>query len=328
MVEISLALATGFLLAISLAPLLPSNHWSVRVWEFPRVQIAVLTVCVLLACVFITSPLLKISLLLLNALVLLYQILWIFPYTRLYPVQVAQADKQHNKTSIKILTSNVLMPNRSVHKLIELVEAHKPDVIVTLETDSWWEEALQPIHKDYPFRVNQALDNLYGMHLYSKYQLEQTEVINLIEDDIPSIHCYLRIHENLRVKCHFLHPAPPSPTENETATPRDRELVKIARQVANSGEKEPIIVTGDLNDVAWSPTTRQFRRISKLKDPRIGRGAFNTFHAAYPFLRWPLDHIFHSEHFMLGSIQRLPSIDSDHFPLLSELVYAPPVQRK
>ena len=85
----------------------------------------------------------------------------------------------------------------------------------------------------------------------------------------------------------------------------------------------PAIVTGDLNDVAWSPTTRDFRKISGMSDPRRGRGFFNTFHADYPPLRWPLDHVFHSSHFELVHIKRMPSIGSDHFPLLTTLRLKP-----
>ncbi|MDU0352980.1 endonuclease/exonuclease/phosphatase family protein [Paraglaciecola aquimarina] len=211
------------------------------------------------------------------------------------------------------------MPNHSAEKLIRLIEEHQPDVVVTLESDIWWQQALEKIHSSYPYRVNRPLDNLYGMHLYSKYALEDVQLVDLVEEGVPSIHCYLLLQDKLKIKCHFLHPAPPSPTENKLATPRDRELLLIAKQV--QGRLGPTIVTGDLNDVAWSPTTRAFRQISGLQDPRIGRGMYNTFHAKYAFLRWPLDHIFHSEHFHLVQLQRLPSIDSDHFPLMSELAF-------
>ena len=99
------------------------------------------------------------------------------------------------------------------------------------------------------------------------------------------------------------------------------ELVMVARSVAETDQ--PVIVTGDLNDVAWSETTRLFRKISGLLDPRVGRGMFNTFHADYWCVRWPLDHLFHSGHFTLRRMRRLTSIGSDHFPILAELVYEP-----
>ncbi|HKK40547.1 MAG TPA: hypothetical protein VJ949_14095 [Cryomorphaceae bacterium] len=50
---------------------------------------------------------------------------------------------------------------------------------------------------------------------------------------------------------------------------------------------------------------------------------FNTFPVGYPLMRWPLDHLFHSHHFTLNSIKRLPSIGSDHFPLFASLSYTP-----
>jgi hypothetical protein len=50
---------------------------------------------------------------------------------------------------------------------------------------------------------------------------------------------------------------------------------------------------------------------------------FNTFHAGFPVIRWPLYHLFHSSHFLLSSIERMPPIGSDHFALLTELQYVP-----
>ena len=55
----------------------------------------------------------------------------------------------------------------------------------------------------------------------------------------------------------------------------------------------------------------------------IGRGFYNSYNAKNPLARFPLDHIFHSEHFKLIRLERLPAIGSDHFPIYAELLYAP-----
>lgn len=322
---LAIALATILFAALTLLPLWRHPHWLVRGLDFPRLQFTVAGALLLVAQIFL-MPMgaVKLAAMAVTVGCLAWLLWWLLPYTRLWPVEVEQAKESDADADrrISILTANVLQPNRQADALLDLVRAHRPDVLVTLETDAWWQDRLDSLQDEMPFTVKCPQDNLYGMHVYSSLPIAAHSVDFIVEADVPSIHAQIELPNGEPVRFHFLHPAPPSPTENPESAERDAELVVVARSVAE-GERVPTIVTGDLNDVAWSATTRLFRKISGLLDPRIGRGMFNTFHADYPLMRWPLDHLFHSDHFTLRSITRLPPIGSDHLPLLTRLTYAP-----
>jgi endonuclease/exonuclease/phosphatase (EEP) superfamily protein YafD len=301
----------------SLASLIRRDEWWVRVFDFPRIQILGLHS---LAAILLFASGVNLSLtdmILLASLIasFVYQFYNVFPYTMLSRKEVATYKGEANEQDISLIVSNVYTPNRQVEKLIRLVRKYNPDLLLTLESDGWWEKQLATLESDYPHTVKVPLDNLYGMHLYSKYELHEAKVLYLVEGDIPSIHAHLAMPSGKKIQIHCLHPEPPSPTESDTSTSRDAELLIVGKNAKD--ETLPVMVFGDLNDVAWSRTTRLFRKISGLLDPRIGRGSFNTFHANYRFLRWPLDHIFVSKHFKLRMLKVLPSIGSDHFPVFS-----------
>jgi len=320
---ITLFTSTVLTLLVTVLPLSKHPHWIIRAMDFPRLQIMVFASALLIGIVLFLDEKLPLTLVLISitALCLIWHLWWILPYSPLWPKEVKSSNENKLESRLSIITSNVLTPNRNAEALIKLVKKHQPDILVTLESDQWWQEQLKVLESEMPFTVKCPLDNLYGMHLYSKLPLHDQEISFLVEKDVPSIHVSVELRNGARVRAHFVHPAPPSPTENTESAERDAELIIVARSVDKS--KQPVIVTGDLNDVAWSSTTRLFRKISGLLDPRIGRGMFNTFHVKYPLLRWPLDHLFHSEHFTLHSVLRLPSIGSDHFPLLTSLSLTP-----
>ena len=302
---------------LSFWSLIPRDEWWIRGADFPRLQILVLGFIAFVLFLLVDHPWTAFNQLLFVGLIaaLAYQLKMVLPYTFVWKKQVKQVkqDQLDPDRQISLVVSNVLTTNTKYHLLIEQIQTHQPDLVLTLETDQAWQDALAVIEPDYPYRVPVPLDNLYGMHLYSKLVLSETEVKFILSDEIPSIHTKVMLRSGQPVQLYCLHPKPPSPTEAKDSTLRDAELLIVGDQIKDLDES--CIVMGDLNDVAWSRTTRLFQRISGLLDPRVGRRYVNTFHADYPLLRWSLDHVFHSTDFALVHMERLKHVGSDHFPV-------------
>lgn len=303
-------------------------HWLFRMWDFPRVQIA--TIATLAPAAYLrffyrrkTSEKVMLSL---TAAALLWQVFKIRPYTLLARRRVRRATaaeaEEGKSRRISLLISNVLMENDEHERVVEAVDRHRPDVVLAVEVDERWLQSLTPLLERYPHRLLHPQSNYYGMVLLSKLELIAPRVEFLIQDDVPSIHTAIRLRSGDVVDLHALHPRPPEPLRDQRSTPRDAELVVVGRQIRERSGR-PTIVAGDLNDVAWSETSELFLRLSGLLDPRMGRGMFNSYNANNPLFRFPLDHVFHSEHFKLVSLKRLDSVGSDHFPLLIDLLYDP-----
>ena len=307
----------------SIASITRFDYWWVRGFDFPRIQISILITLNIILGLFVypfdsTWQYVIIGVLFLS---LIYQVKMIYPYTLLAKKQVIDYEGGSDEDHISILVSNVLMNNTDYYKLIALTRKRDPDVLLTLESNKEWEDALSVIEDKFGHFVKIPLENLYGIHLYSKLPLENMSVKYLVVDDIPSIHGKFKLPNGKMASFHCLHPRPPSPTESKTSTNRDAELLLVGKEL--NKDDELVLVFGDLNDVAWSRTTKLFQKMSGLMDPRRGRGFFNTYNADYKLLRWPLDHVFHSDDFTLMEIAREVNIGSDHFPMYIKLNYNP-----
>jgi endonuclease/exonuclease/phosphatase (EEP) superfamily protein YafD len=316
-------LVAGTLLSFSKSP-----RWWVRMWDFPRLQIAVTAAAAgaAHAVYFHDGGIVERVILILTAATVLWQLRKIFPYTPIARNRVERSERvgprQAADCTFRLLISNVLMENTRHHLLLERVREMDPDVVLAVETDDAWARAMEPLSRDYPYVVRRPQGNWYGLVLFSRLELVDPRVDFLVQDDIPSVHTGVRLRGGDVIFLHGLHPRPPEPIRDQDSTPRDAELVIVGKAVGETPEK-PTVVAGDLNDVAWSPTSELFMRLSRLLDPRMGRGLYNSYNAKNPIFRYPLDHVFHSNHFRLVELRRCASVGSDHFPMLIELSYEP-----
>lgn len=317
-VGIDLMMIGGTLLSLSRHP-----HWFIRGWDFPRIHIAALIVLSggSYALLFSHWRWYDWLLILASMAAAIWQCVHILPYLPLVPVRVKRASKAVQAPSLRLLAANVLMQNRQYDRFVQLVKETDPDVILAVEVDQCWLQQLGPLAPTYPYQVCQPQDNMYGMVLLSRLPLVEPQVRFLVQDDIPSIHTGIELGNGTQISFYGLHPRPPEPLRNQDSVPRDAELVLVGRDIGK--DDRPTIVAGDLNDVAWSATSTLFLRLSRLLDPRMGRGLYSTFNANCPIFRFPLDHVFHSNCFTLVDLRRLPHIGSDHFPLCMTLQYEP-----
>ena len=314
---IVLACLTLVLVIATALSFLRVAHGFVRVFSFPRLQVLLATLVLLGFSILMPadgwiSPLA-------SACLVAVAIAQIVPIAQFTPLKKAQSQDfegpDDDPSVVSILSFNVKQSNRHYDKALAVAAAADADIALFMEVDSGWAKGLEPLADRYEHVVSHPLDNSYGMILYSRLPLSDVAVRELVMDDIPSITATVILRNDDRFRLYCVHPEPPVPVVDSYG--RDAELVTVAGLVRE--DTLPCIVTGDLNDVAWSHTTRLFQRISRLLDPRVGRGFYSTFDARFFFIRWPLDHLFHDARFRLAGIRRLDRAGSDHFPILFRL---------
>lgn len=291
-------------------PYLRTKVWWIRIYEFPRLQMSTILAICLLAMPWVIDfdNAFDYLLCFLTVAALILNFCKVYPYMagtrKTVPTVKADTDRKNN---ITLFIGNVKMENTRYSQWAKAIVNHNADVVFMVETCAIWCEHMQSVREMYPHKIEVPLQEHNGMLFYSKIPIRSYEVRYLVRPIIPS----LRIVLEDGTIIYGLHPRPPRPQND--ADERDNELEIIADEISKI--TDPVIVAGDLNDVGWSHSTRAFLKKSRLNDPRRGRGLYNSFHAQYWFMRWPLDHLFVSNHFGLVSMKRLRPNGSDHFPI-------------
>lgn len=313
----------GFIFTLfSFLPLIRTPLWWIRVLDFPRLHVAILLTIILIAYLVlygVEGPA-ETGMIVLWVLGILNEVRYIINFTPLAKVEALRTEQAKPNNAFTLMISNVRMVNRKYDKFLELVRKEDPEMLVMNEPDEAWHENVRPeLEKRYPYTIKKPLDNTYGMLLWSKLKLYDGKIRFLVEDGIPSFYTIVELPSGKKFELFTVHPQPPRLMKN-TET-REAELLLVAKESKKT--KYPSVVAGDLNDVAWSKTTKLFKEISGTIDPRVGRGFYNTYSALVPLFRYPLDHVFYSPEFRLVSLKRLDKFGSDHFPIAITLNYEP-----
>lgn len=304
---------------LTLIPFIAADYWWIRVFDFPHTQLTILTLIAIVT-YFIRFDMKRMEDYLFVGILgacFMFQLLKIYPYLPHKNYEIMEATSGAEGDIIKFYIANVLQDNEKPEKLREEIKNKDADILLFMETNARWMKDLKSAVKDYPHRVEVPLNNTYGMLLYSKLPLREDEVRFLVDDSIPSISTIVQLPSGDEIQLFCIHPTPPMPQHNPSSADRDAEMMLIAKSAKDNAL--PVIVAGDFNDVAWSDSTKLFKDISGLLDPRVGRGFYNTFNAKSYIMRWPLDHFFASDEFRLVKMELGEDIDSDHFPVMFEI---------
>ena len=310
---IGLEILAVVLTIVAFLPVWQTDLWFIRVLDYPRMQLGFIGLFLAIIYAVLTpdtrrgKSLFVISVLLVAT---AWQFLHAARFLFFYPDEVESAENCAPDKRLTMMGANVLIENDRYDAMLQEIQRVDADLVLLTESDQAWEDAMAPLHDSYPYRIAVPLENSYGMHLYSRLPMEG-EVKYRVQDDIPSIDAYVTMMDGSRVKIYAIHPEPPRPGDDTGE--RDAELVLVGREARDEGGAS--IILGDLNDVAWSDTTKMFVEVSGTRDPRVGRRLMPTFNAKWPLMRWPLDHLFLTPHWGIVEMERHDASGSDHFPV-------------
>lgn len=299
----------------TLLPLSYSVRWWVRMWDFPRLHIAILAMVTLLAAIPF-AVLLKPLLISLMLAAIIYQSVQIFPYTPFAPTEIDLVDATEQDGTVSLLSVNVLMENTRHSDLIKIIQREDPDVLLLMETDEVWHSALESELARYATVKKHVSDDHYGLIFATRLDHKSVDIVWPEQDDTPALKAELIAPTGATFNFIGLHPRPPVPGNNSKV--RDKQI-KDAAKWTSSWER-PTVCMGDFNDVAWSWTARRFKRYGEFLEPRVGRGMLSSFHAKYYFIRVPIDQLYLTKSVGLVSFARLEYFGSDHFPVMATVL--------
>lgn len=212
-----------------------------------------------------------------------------------------------NENTYSLLHLNLYYKNPSPEKVLELVNARQPDIVMFNEVSTKWQQRLLSLDEKYPHNFHcPEWDRIGGSKIWSK---------------IPFIaergycHAYaalalqrIRLEEEVITlgSVHLRWPWPASGPQQVTAM---RPVLE--------GLDDNAIVVGDFNSAPWTHLLRRFSRYADLDIVSVGK---TWMYRRLPteLAKWiglPIDIVTHKGNIQIVEAKTLEPVGSDHLPV-------------
>lgn len=234
-------------------------------------------------------------------------------YEMLRATRPARAKVEGEGRMVRLVFANLLETNLATDRVIDWLARDRPDVFICAEAHRHWRRALTVLEEDYPHVAGSAQGDVM---IFSRRPFE-AEPVDLFVDIGHAVAVQV---DGLTIV--GLHTASPEDLRRSTAL---EELLDQAGAFLR-GTTGPVVVTGDFNATPWTPPVRRLMAQTGL---RCAPGALaGTYPAALlgrvvpTWLAIPIDVVLAGGGAHAVSRRRGPSIGSDHWPVVVELVLA------
>lgn len=196
-----------------------------------------------------------------------------WPYLKGIASQYPDISANNTKSTIRLMSLNVLTHNEKKAEAISAVKSIDPDVLMLMEVDAKWENAVRTaLSADYPHITFHAREDNFGIALLSKTPWDHLEIFPSAPIDLPSIDVTFTDENSRSLHIFGTHPFPPLGSRNWNI--RNVHLMDTARRVNND---DPTIMIGDFNLTPWSPVFRDLITTTDLRDSGASFGMTPTW---------------------------------------------------
>jgi endonuclease/exonuclease/phosphatase (EEP) superfamily protein YafD len=226
------------------------------------------------------------------------------------PYVVITPELQHGNP-VSVLAANVRAKNRDASKLLALVAANEPDLLLVLEFTAEFGRQLAVLDDSYPHQLLSPAETAFGIALYSRLPLTRAAVLVTGASDAVRATVTSDRGTFELIGVHLM-----PPNTRVWAADRNAQLERLSMSV--KGQAEIVVVCGDFNLTPYSPYFGRFLSASGLRDARAGLSLGRTWPAGFFPLAIPIDHCLISDGIAVSGFRTLGEIGSDHYPVLIE----------